>query len=130
MPDLSLAPQAISELARILSARGNPLRTETYSSPGDQVLRARTPAGTVQVIADRAQWFVDLAPPGVDDYFDTEVWSACLSGAPVSLQLVSLDSQVAWIMKFLDEDVRTRYSIESLRQERQRRAHGRLGFQQ
>lgn len=130
MPDLSSAPQAISELARILSARGNPLRTQSYGSPGDQVLRAETPAGTVQVLADRGQWFVDLAPPGVDDYFDTEVWAACLSGAPVSLELVSLDSQVAWLKEFLDEDVRTGYSIESLRKARQRRAYGRLGFQQ
>lgn len=79
MPDLSLAPQVVQRLAGRLTEGGTPLRVHSHGSPTNQQLRAETPHGTVQVLADRGQWFVELAPPGPDEFFDTAVWTACLT---------------------------------------------------
>lgn len=128
MPDLSSAPQALQALAERLADGGTPLRVHSFDSPTNQQLRAQTPHGTVQVLADRGQWFVELAPPGASEFFDTAVWSACLTRTEVSLDLVPPDAQALWLTEFLAADVRSEYAIECLLEARRRRAYGRMGL--
>lgn len=128
MIDLSLAPSPIQELARWLAGRGCPLLPQAFDSPNNQVLWATSPRGVVRVLADRGQWFVELAPPGVDEYFDSAVWSSCLTGAEVSLELTSLAEQVAWLEDFLHDGPTSEYSIECLREVRRTRAFRRMGL--
>lgn len=128
MSDLSMAPIPVRNLAEWLADRGSPLVPQSLESPINQLLKARAQYG-VRVLADRGQWFVDLAPPGVDEFFNSAVWSSCLTGATVSLELVPLAEQVAWIEEFLSDDSRRDYSVDCLRETRRKRAFGRMGIQ-
>lgn len=78
--------------------------------------------------ADRGQWFVEFAPPGVNEFFDTAVWIACLSRTEVSLELMPLEAQAAWLEEFLAGGVQGEYTIECLLEARRRRAYGRMGL--
>lgn len=126
MPDLSSAPQALVALAEWLADGGTPLRVHAFDSPTNQQLRAQTPHGTVQVLADRGQWFVELAPPGSSEFFDTAVWTACLTRTEVSLDVISLDAQMLWFAEFLAADARSEHAIECLVEARRRRAYRRM----
>ncbi|MCV2393905.1 hypothetical protein OEB99_06260 [Actinotalea sp. M2MS4P-6] len=128
MPDLSLAPPAVLRLAQTLAERGAPLTIRAFDSPTNQLLGATLDVGSVRVLADGGQWFVDLAPPGLDEYFDTAVWTACLNGTDVSLDLESLDSQVGWLEEHLSSGFAGDGRIECLRDARRRRAYGRMGL--
>jgi len=128
MLDLSAAPRPIQKLAGWLADRGAPLRVQSFDSPSNQLLQSQTPRGTVQVLADRGQWFVELAPPGASEYFDTAVWESCLSGTEISLELAALDEQAAWFEEFLAGDEQREHTIECLREARRRRAYGRMGI--
>ncbi|MFI5061011.1 MAG: hypothetical protein ACHP7F_06165 [Actinomycetales bacterium] len=129
MSDLSSAPKAVQELAEWLTDRGSPLRAKAFDSPNNQLLQAPVEHFLVQVLADRGQWFVALAPPDADEYFATAVWSSCLAGTPVSLELTPLAAQVAWLKEFLAEDAHGDWSIECLRDARRRRAYQRMGLE-
>ena len=128
MPDLSSAPQALETLAERLADGGTPLRVHSFDSPTNQQLRAKTPHGTVQVLADRGQWFVELAPPGSSEFFDTAVWSACLTRTEVSLDLIPLHEQVMWLADFLAAATPDESIVECLLEARRRRAFGRMGL--
>ena len=129
MPELPSVPPALQALTEQLDSGGTPLRVHSFDSPDDQQLRATTPHGTVQVLVDRGQWFVELAPPGSSEFFDTAVWIACLTRTDVSLDLGSLDAQTMWLVEFLAAEVHNRYTIECLREARRKRAYGRMGLQ-
>lgn len=122
MPDLSAAPHAVLNLSEWLSERGVALQERSFDSASNQMLQAYASRGTVQVLADRGQWFVGLAPPGVEEFFDTAVWVSCLTGAEVSLELESLDVQVGWLEEYLAADAPRDVSVECLRQARRRPA--------
>lgn len=128
MPDLSSAPLALQRLAEWLADRGTPLRVLSFDSPDNQLLQGQTRHGIVQVLADRGRWFVELAPPGASEYFDTAVWNACLTQTDVSLELTPLDAQAAWLEDFLAGRLHGDYTIELLVEARRRRAYGRMGL--
>ena len=128
MPDLSLAPQALQRLAERLADGGSPLQVHSFDSPSNQQLRAQAPRGTVQVLADRGQWFVELAPPGASEFFDTAVWGACLTRTEVSVDPMPLDAQAAWLEEFLSGGVQGDYTLDCLLEARRRRAYGRMGL--
>jgi hypothetical protein len=129
LPDLSSAPAAVQKLAGWLAGRGAQLSVQSFDSPNDQLLNAKTVRGEVQILADRGQWFVELAPPNTSDFFNTAVWTSCLTGMDVNFELEPLDSQVTWMEEFLAGDVSREYSLECLRETRHRRAYGRMGLQ-
>lgn len=128
MSNLSSAPQALQVLAEQLARGGTPLRVHAFNSPTNQQLRAHTSHGTVQVLADRGQWFVELAPPGSSEFFDTAAWAACLARSEVSLELIPLDERVTWLAAFLAAATPEKPTVECLLQARRRRAYGRMGL--
>jgi hypothetical protein len=125
---MSLAPQVLQKFAESLAERETPLRVQAFESPSNQLLQARTARGTVQVLADRGQWFVELAPPGAAEFFSTTVWLACLSRTEVSLELMPFDAQTAWLEEYLTGGDQREYTIECLLETRRRRAYGRMGL--
>lgn len=128
MSDISAAPQAIQELGRWLADGGTVLAVDSFESPTSQRLRAHTARGTLQVVADRGQWFVELAPLGSSEFFDTAVWAACLAGVEVSVDVIPIDAQVAWLERFLKEGDLRSCTIECLLEARRRRAYRRMGL--
>jgi hypothetical protein len=128
MAALSSAPQSLQALAEQLAINGTPLGVHAFDSPGNQQLRAQTLHGIVQATADRGEWFVELAPPGSSEFFDAAGWRACLTRTDVSLELIPLDAQTAWLADLLVADVPTGDTIECLREARRTRAYGRMGL--
>ena len=126
--DLTSCPVAIARLAAILADQGIALRAVAFESRHNQMMEAHTPVGSMRVVVDRGQWFVELASPGHAEYFDTAVWEACLRGGPVSLELIPLDEQVSWFEAALRSEDTRRCSLECLLGARQRRAYGRMGI--
>ncbi len=128
MPDLSSAPPVIRHFAERLAERGTPLQTVSFESSRNQLLRTALTSVTVQILADRGQWFVELAPAGVEDWFDTAAWRCCLEGGPVSVNLDPLDTQVAWIEDYLARSAKLHVSLDCLREARRERAYQRMGL--
>lgn len=128
MSDLSTAPPAVLDLAHWLSERGAPLELRSFDSVSNQLLLAHAPRGTVQVLVDRGQWFVELAPPGAEEFFDMAAWTSCLKGEEVSLELEPISVQVGWLKQYLAGESDGEFTVECLREARRRRAYGRMGL--
>ena len=73
------SPTDRAESARLLASRGTPLQARFFDSPSNQVLDAQKEVGSLRVLGDRGRWFVELAPLGVGEYFDTAAWTAASS---------------------------------------------------
>ena len=112
MPNLSVALQSVEDLSRWLAEGGVTLQEYSFDSPSNQVLHAHLSRGTVQVLADRGQWFVVLAPPGADEFFDSSTWHSCLTGTDVSLTLQPLAAQVEWLIDYLTAGPRVDVSTQ------------------
>jgi hypothetical protein len=50
---------------------------------GDRVITLSTPPIAVRIVGDRDQWFVELAHEEWDDWFDPDLWRACLDDIAV-----------------------------------------------
>jgi hypothetical protein len=118
-------PDSIAELGTFLASMGAPLQSVTFSSPNNQILIGATAGGCVRVAADRGQWFVELAAPGSDDYFDSSVWAACLSDTPVSLEVEPLEKQVKVIEALVSDGSALTVSTARLKQTRSTMSEGR-----
>ncbi|NYF11413.1 hypothetical protein HDC94_002569 [Leifsonia sp. AK011] len=128
MPDLSLAPPSVRALAEFLTSRRASLSVVRFDSPVNQELRSETPRGTVQVLVDRGQWFVELAPSGSNEFFNVAVWIACLEGGDEDAILLPLDAQTTWIANYLASSEPRKFSIECLLNVRRARAYRRMGL--
>ncbi len=128
MDELSSAPPSIRALAEWLAERGTPLVLHSFHSHNNQLLKAESPQGTFEVLADRGQWFVRLAPAHSDEYFDSAVWEACLSGKEVSLEVDPLEVQVAFLQDLLTTGATDTCSTECLTEARITRVYRSLGW--
>ena len=118
-------PAPIAKLDRFLASIGGQLQLIHFSSPMNQVLVATSSAGSVRVVADRGQWFVELAAPAMDEYFDSAVWTACVREVPVRLDIATLDEQVETLEAFLADGSTRTISISELEEARDQRSSGR-----
>lgn len=128
MADFGVAPQPLREfIARIIRG-GAVIQAVAIDSPINQLVRLPAEFGTVEILADRGQWFVRLAPRGSTQFFDVLTWIACVTESEVSLEQMPLEDQLAWLDEFLDGDTKHEFTIECLLRARRRRAFGRLGM--
>ena len=116
MADLSSAPKVLRDFAERLSKGGAVLKTIRFLSPLNQVLQVETTIGVVQLLADRGQWFVDLAPPDQtsNDFFDAMTWRACLAREEAGTNADPLEEQVAWLEAYLRGEVSGTYTVQGL----------------
>jgi hypothetical protein len=54
--------------------------TEPSESFGDRVVMCEGPALSARMLSDRGEWYRELAGADWDDWFDADVWRACLEG--------------------------------------------------
>ena len=130
MMDLTKAPLAIQELADWLAHRGQNLTAQSFDSPKNQLLISHPAKGSIQVLADRGQWFVELSPPGSGEFFDTSVWRSCFQSADVDVDPGPLADQVAWIVGYILGDIDGQCTLDCLLSTRKRRADARIGFKE
>jgi hypothetical protein len=128
MVNLSSAPPAVRALVERMTVGGALMGQENFDSPVNQRFQLATPRGALRVVADRGQWFVELAPEGSEEFFDSAVWVSCLTGSVVSVELPPLESQVAWFIEFLGDENGKSVALKCLLRARRRRALARMGI--
>jgi hypothetical protein len=100
------------------------------ASFGDRLVRCEGPALAVRMVSDRGQWSVDVGKVEWGDWFDADVWKACIEAAEVPLEPRELATQAEYVALNVerlaaaaeeDEEV-----LNCLRQKRGARARRRL----
>src|SRR6478735_6073253 len=124
--DLTGAPPEISSLVSAITEQNVTLVVESYHSANNQLLTAQSRAGRIDILADRGQWLVSLAPKGSTESFDMAAWEACRTGTDVPLALNTLQEQTLWLEQLLRSAVVYRADVECLTRARKARAYGRL----
>ena len=124
-PDLTSVPSEVRDLASALTAAGFGLSVEH----GSGVLEFAGPGCRVRVSADRGQWWIELARPPRIDWFDPDVWVACLDDRPIDREPSSLAEQCAFVLERWGEVAAASPSLaDCLARQRSTRAHERLGL--
>jgi hypothetical protein len=96
--DLTSAPAAIVDLVEWLGNVGLTPATLRIDGRTNQLIEISGPQSlVVHLTADRGQWFVEIGRMEWQEWFDADVWSACLSGNDVPLEPSPLAIQVQWI---------------------------------
>lgn len=99
---------------------------------GDRVVVCEGPTLAVRMVSDRGEWFLEVARVDWGDWFDADVWKACLEDSELPFHPRDLSAQAEYVALNVqrlaaaveaDEDV-----LGCLRQGRAERARRRLGL--
>lgn len=128
-------PGALADLLARLEEHGFSKRSDEASGGfGDRAIDLTGPESlAVRLVADRGQWFLELAPPGADERFDADVWRSCLDDAEIADEPSPLDAQARFVAGNLDRilaaaQARGDELTACLRRKRSIRARRRLGL--
>lgn len=91
-------PAALASLTARLESLGfvcdSPDVSESF---GDRVVTCEGLALAVRVVSDRGQWFVEVGRVDWDDWFDPDVWRACIEGAEAPPEPRELAAQAEYV---------------------------------
>jgi hypothetical protein len=128
-PDLTTAPSEVRALVPALSVAGFTVVSEWGGGAVNRVLELAGPRCRVRVTADRGQWWLDIGRPPEVDWYDTDVWTACLDGHSTRSEPSSLEEQVDFaVRRWVDVAAAGRDVTDRLAGERAIRARERLGL--
>lgn len=130
MSEIAGAPPEVAMLLERLTADGFTQSAEIGTGVINHELEIRNEQLNVRVVVDRGQWFVEAGRFG-GDYFDADVWAACITGKSIAFEPSSLRDQAVYITenwralcRFLVADG----AADCLLRARSRRARKRLGL--
>lgn len=123
-----MAPVEVVMFVEKLGERGFREHTVSARGPLNQVVEFVDSGATVQVLADRGQWFVALAFGQMRDVYDLEAWESCLSGEDVSPDVHTFAESASGILTVLGDPRLADVSEECLVRARGDRVARRLGF--
>src|SRR3954466_15214807 len=127
--DMASLPSEVRELASALSAAGFELAVDDGSGAVNRVLEFAGPGCRVRLTADRGQWWIHLARPPRIDWYDPDVWTACLDDRPVDREPSSLAEQSTFVLERWGEVAAAGPGMaDYLARQRSIRAHERLGL--
>ena len=126
-------PEALADMVARLQEGGFSITDEAAAEGfGDRVIVLRKDPLAARLVADRGQWFIDLAPSGCDDWFDPDVWRSCLDGTPIPDKPSTPAAHAEFVVRELDRLLaaadRQRELLACLRDNRAARARRRLGL--
>lgn len=96
--ELSGAPDLIRSLVETLERQGFRLLREEGGGGVNRVLELGRAGCAVRVSADRGEWWVELGGAAIGDWFDPDVWEACLDRVPVMMEPADLDERVDFVL--------------------------------
>jgi hypothetical protein len=127
-------PEVLADMVARLEEWGFSITAQEASTGfGDRVVVLRKGPLAVRLVADRGQWFIELAPGDCDDWFDPDVWKSCVDGARIPDESSALSAQAEFVVRNLDQLLRAaaggqRDLLSCLRDNRAGRARRRLGL--
>jgi len=128
MIEIENAPAAIASLLTRLQADGFVLASQEGSGTVNRYMEFVLGALRIRVVADRAQWWIEAGSPDTD-WFDADVWQACLDRRVIAFEPSPLDLQAEFMANRWKELVTHQLSsADCLRRTRARRARERLGL--
>lgn len=127
-------PESVTALLASFEKHGFTRATEHVGTGfGDRSIELdRTPV-LVRITSDRGQWFVEVAHRDWDEWFDADVWRACLEDSDPPDEPRPLDIQSAFLLRNLGRIAEAGRAnavdlLPRLRQAHAARARRRLGF--
>ena len=129
--DLAEAPDLIRALVSGLEAEGFALAGQRGNGLVNRLVELRRGPMGVRVTADRGQWWVELGGQPLGDWFDPDVWEACLDNVPVPMEPSELEVQVHFVRHRWHEVANRLDSADVARcldRKRSTRARTRLGL--
>jgi hypothetical protein len=97
-------PRPVAELASWLVARGFDVETGQLSLAfGSQVLVFRDETIAVRAVSDRGLWSLEIATPQRDNWYDAEIWAACLDARDAPTEPRDLSAQAQFVRERLDD---------------------------
>jgi hypothetical protein len=128
-PDLTHAPPVLHALVSDLVAAGFVVVPEGGGGPVNRVVELAGPWCRVRMTADRGQWRVELGWPPQVDWYDPDVWRACLDDEALAAEPSSLDDQADFVRGRWTEVAVASPEVDAcLARTRERRARGRPGL--
>ena len=126
-------PAALASLAARLEDLGYACdATEPSESFGDRVVMCEGPALAVRMVSDRGEWFLEAGGADWGDWFDADVWRACLEGSELPLDPRDLSVQAEYVALNVERLAAAAEEegevLDCLRQRRAERARHRLGL--
>jgi hypothetical protein len=126
-------PAALASLAAQLEGLGFVCdAVDASESFGNRVVTCEGPALAVRMVSDRGQWFLDVGRVEWGDWFDPDVWRACIEGAEIPLRPRELAAQAEYVARNVErlaDAVEEESEVLScLRQARAARARRRLSL--
>ncbi|NED97135.1 hypothetical protein G1H11_17695 [Phytoactinopolyspora alkaliphila] len=125
---------AVEELGRELAAHGYE-KTGGHGSKGfgDEVTCYSFMNVSVRVVRDRGQWFFEASPTNGADWFDADLWHACLTNEPAPVEPRSASIQAHLLTNELADLTETAQTspmvtLERLRALRRARSRRRIGI--
>ncbi len=131
-PDLAAAPDEVRTLVDDLTGAGFAPVAEAGSGVVDRVVELERSGCSIRIVADRAQWWIEVGSVGGQDWFDPDVWEACLDLVPVNREVTPLADRARFVSERWREMCRELEAnpdiLECLRRARRTRARERLGL--
>ena len=81
---------------------------DASESFGDRVVMCDGPAFAVRMVCDRGQWFLEVGRVDWDEWFDVDVWRACIERAEVPRELPAQADYVALNIERLSSRLKRR----------------------
>lgn len=131
MNDATGLPDEVSDLLDSLRNNGFRPWTERGQGAVNRMIELRSHNFGVRVIADRGEWWVEAGALSQADWFDADVWRACMEGPPASFDPSPFHDQARYFLEHiadLPEAALKPDTAECLSRTRARRARERLGL--
>lgn len=128
-------PEVLAGLWQRLEAAGFSVNAEPpLPSFGDRVITFVQAPLAIRLISDRGQWFIAMTRPAWHDWFDADLWQACLDNETGEQPGTSLADQATFVTNNLDrlaaaaEGTSSAGLLQLLKQRRAAGAKRRLGI--
>lgn len=96
-------PDAVAVLIARLEEWGvSTTSEEAQEGFGDRTIVATNPPIDVRLVSDRGQWFIELAHTDWDDWFDPDVWRACLNDNAIPDEPQPFTAQAEFLLEELE----------------------------
>lgn len=132
VPELPDAPGAIRTLVTELTANAFRLVSQEGSGPVNIVLVLQRGRCGVRISADRGEWWIEMGGAAIGDWFDPDIWDACLRDVPVATEPMELEERTKFVRhrwRDVAKAIDTPSDIVScLDRQRSTRARTRLGL--
>ena len=129
--DPAQAPTVMKSLVAFLEEIGFVATVERGDGAVDRVVELQLDRLGIWLSADRGHWWIELGASSGRDWYDPDVWEACLDDTPIRMEPSAMNDQADFVRerwREVAEQVTTSSVRACLDRKRSTRARERLGL--